>query len=106
MSQNKRKQHSTQFEAKVALEAIKGEKTIAEIAHQYCIHPTTINNWKRHLLAETSELFEPGGKSSSAEPEVSAQINELYRQIGELKVERDFLANRSVRLGLPTEKPW
>ena len=44
MSQNKRNQHSTQFKAKVALEAIKGEKTIAQIAHQYSIHPTTINN--------------------------------------------------------------
>jgi transposase-like protein len=106
MSQNKRKQHSTQFKAKVALEAIKGEKTIAQIAHQYSIHPTTINNWKRHLLAGASELFEPGSQSSSTAPEASGQINELYRQIGELKVERDFLVNRSVRLGLPTEKPW
>ena len=50
MSQSKRKQHSAQFKAKVALEAIKGEKTIAEIARHYSVHPTMIHNWKRQLL--------------------------------------------------------
>ncbi len=106
MSQNKRKQHSAQFKAKVALEAIKGEKTIAEIASQHSVHPTMIHGWKRQLLDGASELFERGSKPSQVEAETSAQIDELYRQIGRLKVERDFLANRSVRLGLPTEKPW
>ncbi|MGV0028875.1 transposase [Phormidesmis priestleyi] len=65
-----------------------------------------IHGWKRQLLEGASELFERGSKTSQVEPETSAQIDELYRQIGQLKVERDFLANRSVRLGLPTEKPW
>jgi transposase-like protein len=106
MSQNKRKQHSAQFKAKVALEAIKGEKTIAEIASHHGVHPTMIHGWKRQLLDSASELFERGGKASQDTPESSAQIDELYRQIGQLKVERDFLANRSARLGLPTEKPW
>lgn len=50
MSQSKRKQHSAQFKAKFALEAIKGEKTIAEIASHYSVHPTMIHNWKRQLL--------------------------------------------------------
>jgi transposase-like protein len=106
MSQNKRKQHSPQFKAKVALEAVKGEKTIAEISSQYGIHPTMIHAWKRQLLESASELFERGSQSPAAEPEASAQIDELYRQIGKLQVERDFLVNRSVKLGLPTEKPW
>jgi transposase-like protein len=106
MSQNRRKQHSPQFKAKVALEAAKGEKTIAEIASQYGVHPTMINAWKRQLLDGVSELFERGGKTKQPEPEVSAQIDELYRQIGKLQVERDFLASRSAKLGLPTEKPW
>lgn len=106
MSQNKRKQHSAQFKAKVALEAIKGEKTIAEIASHYSVHSTMIHNWKRQLLDGASELFERGAKSSVTEPETSAQIGELYRRIGKLQVERDFLANRAARLGLPTEKPW
>jgi transposase-like protein len=106
MSQNKRKQHSAQFKSKVALEAIKGEKTIAEIASHYSIHPTMIHTWKRQLLEGASELFERGSKASSVEPQTQAQIDELYRQIGQLKVERDFLVSRSARLGLPTEKPW
>lgn len=106
MSQNKRKQHSAQFKAKVALEAIKGEKTIAEIASHYSIHPTMIHTWKRQLLEGASELFERGSKTSLLEPQTQAQIDELYRQIGQLKVERDFLVSRSARLGLPTEKPW
>jgi transposase len=106
MSQNKRKQHTAQFKAKVALEAVKGEKTIAEIASQYSVHPTMINNWKRQLLGSASELFERSGKAPQPDPDSAAQIDELYRQIGQLKVERDFLASRSARFGLPTEKPW
>jgi uncharacterized coiled-coil DUF342 family protein len=65
-----------------------------------------VHNWKRQLLEGASELFERGGKASQDAPESNAQIDELYRQIGQLKVERDFLANRSARLSLPTEKPW
>jgi hypothetical protein len=65
-----------------------------------------IYNWKRQLLDGASELFERGAKSSATEPETSAQIDELYRQIDKLQVEWNFLANRSARLGLLTEKPW
>jgi len=53
-----------------------------------------------------SEVFERGSSASKVEPEGQAHLDELYRQIGQLKVERDFLVNRSARLGLPTEKPW
>lgn len=102
----KRKQYSAQFKAKVALEALRGEKTIAEIAAQYEIHPTMIHNWKRQLLDGASGIFEQSNQAVEANSEAEAQIAELYRQIGQLKVERDFLATRSARLGLPTEKPW
>jgi uncharacterized coiled-coil DUF342 family protein len=64
-----------------------------------------INNWKRQLLERVSEIFEQGN-SSAASVDQQAQIDELYRQIGQLKVERDFLANRSAQLGLRLEKPW
>lgn len=103
---NKRKQYSSQFKAKVALEAIRGEKTVAELASQYEVHPTMINNWKRQVLEEASSLFEKGSESTKADESQQAQINELYRQIGQLKVERDFLASRSAQLGLKNEKPW
>lgn len=104
---SKRKQYSPQFKAKIALEAIREGKTVPELASQYGIHPTMINGWKRQLLEDSSQLFEKenaAGQKQNKDPQ--AQIDELYRQIGQLKVERDFLADRSARLGLPTEKPW
>ena len=103
---NKRKQYSPQFKAKVALEAVRGEKTISELASQYEVHPAMINNWKRQLLDEASSLFEKGSETSQPSESQQTQIDELYRQIGKLKVERDFLADRSAQLGLKTEKPW
>jgi len=102
----KRKQYSSQFKAKVAIEAIRGQKTTAELASQYDIHPTMINNWKRDLLEKASDLFDSGKAVSKAQSETQAQLDELYRQIGQLTVERDFLAKRSAQLGLPLEKPW
>lgn len=103
---SKKKQYSPQFKAKVALEAIRGEKTVPELAGQYEIHPTMINSWKRKILEEASKVFEGESKEKKVEGEAKTQIDELYRQIGQLKVERDFLANRSAQWGLPTEKPW
>jgi transposase-like protein len=102
---NKRKQYSAQFKAKVALEALCGEKTVPELASQFNIHPTLINKWKSHLLEGVSEIYElpTNPKYDSSK---DAEIAELYRQIGKLKVERGFLAERSVRLGLNLEKPW
>jgi transposase-like protein len=105
MSKNK-KQYSPEFKAKVALEAIRGEKTVPELASQYQIHPTVINGWKRKLLEEASQVFDGESKRQKVKEDAQNQIDELYRQIGQLKVERDFLANRSAQLGLPTEKPW
>ena len=103
---SKKKQYSSQFKAKVALEAIRGEKAVPELASQYQIHPTVINGWKRKLLEDANQIFEVESKGLKVKEDDQGQINELYRQIGQLKVERDFLANRSAQLGLPTEKPW
>ncbi len=79
---------------------------MAELASQYEVHPTMINNWKRQVLEEASNLFEKGSEPTKTDESQQAQINELYRQIGQLKVERDFLASRSAQLGLKNEKPW
>jgi hypothetical protein len=64
------------------------------------------NGWKRKLLEEASQVFDGESKGQKVKEDAQTQIDELYRQIGQLKVERDFLANRSAQLGLPTEKPW
>jgi transposase len=103
---NKRKHYNPQFKAKVSIEAIRGEKTVSQLAVQYSLHPTVINNWKRQLLESATQVFETENSANRASSDTQSQIDELYRQIGQLKVERDFLANRSVKLGLPTEKLW
>lgn len=92
MMSNKRKQYSSNFKAKVALEAVQNEATVAEIAQKYGVHPTMVNNWKRALLDGASDIFDKGQKSQKQN---EAKVDELYRQIGQLKVERDFLSKKS-----------
>ena len=87
----KRTQHSAQFKAKVALAALTNEETTAQLASRFNIHPTMISTWKRQLVDGASELFDKGHK---ARKQVEAQADELYRQIGQLKVENDFLARK------------
>ena len=65
-----------------------------------------LNKWKRKLIDESVKIFEGEAIKQEKSTDKDAEINELYRQIGKLKVEKDFLADRSARLGLPTEKPW
>jgi transposase-like protein len=94
MTKQSRKQHSPAFKAKVALEAIREDATVAELAAKYQIHPTLIHTWKKQLLEGAMEVFEKGRKKS--EPEIDQQ--ELFRQIGQLKVENDFLSRGLSRL--------
>ena len=88
-----RKKHNAAFKAKVALAAIRGDRTIAELAGEFGVHPNQIYNWKRQLLEGAANVFEGGG--AAAEGTASeAQVDVLYRQIGQLKVENDFLARK------------
>ena len=102
---NKRKQYSAEFKSKVALAAVRGDKTVPELASQYDLHPTQINNWKRQLLDGASGLFETKSAKASDDDHQS-QVDVLYRQIGQLTVERDFLARKSAQYGVVTDKPW
>lgn len=86
-----RKRYSPEFKAKVALAALKNEETISELSARFGVHPTMINNWKRTLLDNASGIFDKGHKS---EKQKEAEVNELFRQIGQLKVENDFLARK------------
>ena len=87
-----RRNHGSVFKAKVALEALKGEQTVAEIAAKHGLHPTLVNEWKRQLADGASAVFEKG--SSKAEKDGEALVGELYKQIGQQKVELDFLARK------------
>lgn len=88
----KRRKHSSQFKAKVALEAVKGVKTLSELSSLYKVHPTVISQWKRRLQDEAAGIFDSSGKSSlKDEEEVTAP---LYQEIGRLKVEVDWLKKK------------
>jgi transposase-like protein len=88
---NKRKTHSPQFKAKVALAAIQNEETVAQLASRFGVHPTMISAWKRQMLDGAADIFD---KSHRSRKQADAQTDELFRQIGQLKVENDFLARK------------
>jgi transposase len=87
----KRTHYKPAFKAKVALAALRNEETVAELSARFGIHPTMIHSWKRALLDGAADIFDKGQKSrKNNEP----QVEELYRHIGRLKVERDFLSKK------------
>ena len=90
---NMRKNHSGAFKAKIALEAIKGEKTIAQLASDNGVHSNQIGQWKKRLLYELPGIFSDRRKKTEKESE--ELTSELYRQIGQLKVELDWMKKKS-----------
>ena len=92
----KRKFYSAELKARVALEAIRGQKTVNEIASEYEVHPNLVGNWKKQALESLPEVFSTG-KARSREDE-QAKLDALYQQIGQLQVELAFLKKRAGRL--------
>ncbi len=87
----KRKQYSSDFKAKVALAAIRGDETVPQLAARHGLHPTQINTWKKHLTSQAPELFTRG---NNAGKENDHSSDDLHRVIGQLTVERDFLVRK------------
>ena len=88
-----RKSYTAAFKAKVALEAIKGQRTINEIASAFEVHPNQVTQWKKQAVSQLSEIFSNGrARANAAEEELR---NQLYQQIGQLKVELDWLKKKS-----------
>jgi transposase len=92
----KRNRYTKEFKAKVALEAVKGQKTANELASEFGVHVSQINMWKKHLLEELPEVF--GRRSERREAEYEAERDQLYRQIGKLQVEVDWLKKKTGHL--------
>jgi transposase len=93
----KRKSHTAALKAQVALAALKGDRTINQLAGQFGVHPTLIHNWKKQLLAGAEEVFSNGSKAHVVDHEqLQAQ---LYEQIGRLKMELDWVKKKAADLG-------
>jgi transposase-like protein len=92
-----RKRYDASFKARVALEAIRGERTVAEIAAVYGVHPNQISKWKKQVLDELHKIFSGGNEKKEAQGK--ELVDQLYQQIGQLKVELDWLKKKSGLIG-------
>src|SRR6202047_794859 len=101
MSRRHRRNHSPAFKAKVALAAVKGDRTIAQLAEHFDVHPNQITAWKAQLEGGASEVFGPGG-TPPATPAVD--VKSLHAKIGELTLENDFLEGALTKAGLLSAK--
>ena len=102
MSRRARRTHAPGFKAKVALAAIKGEKTMAELAQQYDVHPNQITAWKGQLVEAAAGVFGAGGTTIDTAPAVD--VKTLHAKIGELTLENDFLSGALSKAGLLSAK--
>ena len=99
MSKRPRRNHTAVFKAKAALEALKGEKTIIELAERYQVHPNQITEWKKQLLQRAEEIF-----SKDKKAEAGPDVKDLHAKIGQLTMENDFLSVALGRIADPSAK--
>ena len=98
MAKRPRRNHGSVFKAKVALEAVRGEQTLTELAERFQVHPDLIVDWKKQLLERAAEVFEKG--KTDKDP----GVKELHAKIGQLTMENDFLSVALGRIGDPSAK--
>jgi transposase-like protein len=101
MSKRPRRNHASGFKAKVALAAIKGDRTLAELAEQLDVHPNQITTWKAQLENGGADIFRPNG-TATAQPAID--VKSLHAKIGELTLENDFLEGALTKAGLLSAK--
>ena len=97
MTRRARRHHTPAFKAKVALAAIKGDRTLAQLAEQFDVHPNQITSWKAQLEGGAADVFGPGGGNGAAPPAVDVKL--LHAKIGELTLENDFLEGALTKAG-------
>ena len=102
MTRRTRRNHSPAFKAKVAIAAIKGERTIAQIAEQFDVHPNQVTTWKAQLEGGAADVFGAGNGTASAAPAID--VKALHAKIGELTLENDFLEGALSKAGLLNAK--
>ena len=102
MTKRTRRNHSPAFKAKVALAAIRGERTIAQLADQFDVHVSQITTWKEQLQEGAADVFAAGASGKSLAPVVD--IKSLHAKIGELTLENDFLESALGKAGLPSAR--
>ena len=102
MTRRSRRTHAPAFKAKVALAAVKGDKTLAELAQQFDVHPNQITAWRTQLLDSAAGVFGSGPSAASAGAPVD--VKELHAKIGQLTLENDFLSGALDKAGLPSAK--
>ena len=100
MTKRTRRNHSATFKAKVALAALKGDKTLTELAQQYDVHPNQITDWKRQLLERAGDVF--GGAADKVDE--GPDLKTLHAKIGQLTLENDFLSGALTKAGLLSAK--
>ena len=98
MNRRPRRNHTAGFKAKVALAAIKGDRTLAQLAEQFDVHPNQITSWKAQLEGGAADVFGPGGNRAAQLPAID--VKSLHAKIGELTLENDFLEGALGKAGL------
>lgn len=99
----KRRAHSPEFKAKVALAAVQGDMTMAELVKRFDVHANQITEWKKQLLSNAPDIF---GKGAKAAEESSETVQQLHAKIGQLTMENDFLERGLERIHGPRGKAW